>query len=249
MRYLFNYSAQQRGGFSVGNAFLSRYGDLATEPCLQFKIQEKTMLYLVIEGHEGSGKSTIATAIVKALIDAGHKAVHITEPMDIKNQVPYRTLLKSNKMAYKAQTLMFYANRIELMDQINEHLANGTIVVSDRSHISSHAIQKRVLTELGEHDMDEFFMDLDAFAAVNEPDILFHVIGQHRDSLASPNDALEADIVKSITAKSFAEDLMRVFVSYEHTQLVTLNNRSEGAFKACADLACLRITERLAQQV
>lgn len=99
--------------------------------------------YIVVEGVDGAGKSTVARRLAERLREAGESVVEVREPggssvgEDIR-----RLLLHGPDMAPWTEALLFAAQRAQLAAEvIGPALARGEAVVSDRSYYSSLAYQ------------------------------------------------------------------------------------------------------------
>lgn len=103
--------------------------------------------FIVVEGIEGSGKTTAINNIKKMLKDHGVKDIICTrEPGSTPMCEKLRNILKKDEEVFteKAETLIFYAARIQLIDTvIKPALANGFWVIGDRHDLSSQAYQGR----------------------------------------------------------------------------------------------------------
>lgn len=101
--------------------------------------------YLALEGVDGSGKSTVARALVDGLVESGTAARLVREPGGTPLGEAVRTLLlDSERLDQWAEVFLFAAQRAELArDVIAPALAEGTWVVSDRTYYSSIAYQGR----------------------------------------------------------------------------------------------------------
>ena len=86
--------------------------------------------YIVIEGLEGAGKTTARNVVVETLEQLGIRDMVFTrEP-------------GGTQLAEKAEVLMFYAARVQLVETvIKPALANGTWVIGDRHDLSTQAYQ------------------------------------------------------------------------------------------------------------
>lgn len=101
--------------------------------------------YIALEGVDGSGKSTVARALVERLGDLGEEAILVREPggTDVGEAVR-RLLLDSDSLDQWAEVFLFAAQRAELArEMIAPALEEGTWVVSDRTYYSSIAYQGR----------------------------------------------------------------------------------------------------------
>ena len=103
--------------------------------------------FIVIEGLEGAGKTTAREAVVEVLKAQGISDLVFTrEPGGTPLAEQLRTLVKQGiegeQVTDKAELLMLYAARVQLVDTIiKPALARGAWVVGDRHDLSSQAYQ------------------------------------------------------------------------------------------------------------
>ena len=105
--------------------------------------------YIVIEGLEGAGKTTARDVIVETLRDLGVNDLLFTrEPGGTVLAEKLRSLVLDIKsvgdevITDKAEVLMFYAARVQLVDSvIKPALAQGQWVIGDRHDLSTQAYQ------------------------------------------------------------------------------------------------------------
>lgn len=103
--------------------------------------------YIVIEGLEGAGKTTAIKTVVETLAKVGITEIDFTrEPGGTPLAEKLRQLIKygiaEEKVTDKAELLMLYAARIQLIESvIKPALANGRWVIGDRHDLSSQAYQ------------------------------------------------------------------------------------------------------------
>lgn len=101
--------------------------------------------YVVLEGVDGSGKTTVGKALAAALERRGASVVRVREPGGtIVGEAVRSLLLDSENLNDWAEVFLFAAQRAELAHEvIQPALDEGTWVVSDRSYYSSIAYQGR----------------------------------------------------------------------------------------------------------
>lgn len=105
--------------------------------------------YIVIEGLEGAGKTTARDVVVETLRDLGVNDLLFTrEPGGTVLAEKLRSLVLDIKsvgdevITDKAEVLMFYAARVQLVDTvIKPALASGQWVIGDRHDLSTQAYQ------------------------------------------------------------------------------------------------------------
>lgn len=109
------------------------------------EIPRQRGLFLVFEGVEGSGKSTQARTLAKALEGEGHKVIVTREPGGPPIAERLRDLLldpDGERMEDRTETLLLAAARAEHVEKvIRPALKAGTIVICDRFIDSSLAYQ------------------------------------------------------------------------------------------------------------
>lgn len=104
---------------------------------------EKRGAFIVIEGLDGSGKTTQAK-VLAARLSRSHRALYTTEPSQgrIGTFIRERCLYGENRLLTNVEALLFAADRIEHVEnEIKPALAEGRLVISDRYVYSSLAYQ------------------------------------------------------------------------------------------------------------
>lgn len=101
--------------------------------------------YVALEGVDGSGKTTVGSAVVERLQALGRQAILVREPGGTEvGEVVRRLLLDSDSLDDWAEVFLFAAQRAELAREvIAPALQADTWVVSDRTYYSSIAYQGR----------------------------------------------------------------------------------------------------------
>lgn len=95
--------------------------------------------FIVIEGIDGSGKTTQCKAMVELLCSRGHSATMVQDPGSSKLGTALRPLLldKSLEMTVDQQAVLFTAARMATADVVRGHLEAGTHVIADRWILST----------------------------------------------------------------------------------------------------------------
>ncbi|WP_341261800.1 dTMP kinase [Morganella morganii] len=128
--------------------------------------------FIVIEGLEGAGKTTARQVIVDTLRENGiTDLVYTREPGGTPLAEKLRTLIKDGidgeTVTDKAEVLMLYAARIQLVDNvIKPALSRGQWVIGDRHDLSSQAYQgggrgidRKLMESLRDTVLGDFYPD------------------------------------------------------------------------------------------
>lgn len=128
--------------------------------------------FIVIEGLEGAGKTTARQVIVDTLHENGiTDLIYTREPGGTPLAEKLRTLIKDGidgeTVTDKAEVLMLYAARIQLVDNvIKPALARGQWVIGDRHDLSSQAYQgggrgidRKLMQSLRDTVLGDFYPD------------------------------------------------------------------------------------------
>lgn len=102
-------------------------------------------MYICLEGIDGSGKSTQIELLMNWLNECGNEILRVFEPTDSQAGRLIRKMLQNpnatNENFQKTLALLFAADRIILMEKIQEAEDEGKIVLSDRCFYSSIVYQ------------------------------------------------------------------------------------------------------------
>lgn len=101
--------------------------------------------FITFEGPDGSGKTTVSTAIYKQLQSEGYDVIYTREPggIDIAEQIRDVILNpKNTAMDEKTEALLYAASRRQhLVEKIKPAIEKGQIIICDRFVDSSLAYQ------------------------------------------------------------------------------------------------------------
>lgn len=132
---------------------------------------------LVIEGVDGSGKTTLATHLTRLLKEQGLPVVETREPGKTALGLKLRSLLQEGQVpiCQKAEYLLFAANRAQHMhDIIAPALSQRCLVLSDRLSDSSlvyqgyaRGLDQSVLQYINSWTLDAYEPDLMIYVRVS----------------------------------------------------------------------------------
>ena len=101
--------------------------------------------FIVVEGIDGSGKSTVAARVADELTRRGRKVLRTREPGGTPLSEKIRALLldaKNSEMVPFTELFLYMASRAQLVDEvIRPSLREGVDVVCDRYYYSTAAYQ------------------------------------------------------------------------------------------------------------
>ncbi len=144
--YLY-FVADGKGGHTFTTNLVSH--NRAVQDYLKVLKEKMRSNYIVIEGLEGAGKTTARQLVVETLQSAGiHDMVFTREPGGTILAEKLRSLVLDIQSTGdevindKAEVLMFYAARVQLVETvIKPALARGQWVIGDRHDLSTQAYQ------------------------------------------------------------------------------------------------------------
>ncbi len=175
--------------------------------------------FIVIEGLEGAGKSTAISTIKRYLNDLNIELLTTREPGGTHVGEVARHLIKepsSEPLDPRAELLLFYASRVQLIEQIiRPALMDGRWVLADRFELSTLAYQG------GGRKLDHAMIhQLSSFCVKNmQPDLIIFLdikpeLGLQRVQKRGKFDRIEQEKL------SFFND---VYQSYHH-HIKTMDN-------------------------
>ncbi len=187
-------------------------------------------LFIALEGIDGSGKSTQAKLLAKAMTDAGHKVYLTFEPTDGMIGSVLRNILKGTvKADHKVIAGLFLADRLDhLLNEetgIVKKIKDGYTVITDRYYFSSYAYH-------GTHmDMDWVIAANKMCADILKPDMNIFIdvapeVSMQRINANRAHTELfeNLDSLRNVRAK-----YMEAFEKLRHTEHVKMVDGNRGA--------------------
>lgn len=102
-------------------------------------------LFITFEGPDGSGKTSVATAVCERLKQLGYEVVHTREPGGIEISEEIRNIIldpKNTAMDARTEALLYAASRRQhLVEKVFPAMKEGKIVICERFLDSSLAYQ------------------------------------------------------------------------------------------------------------
>jgi len=116
--------------------------------------------FIIIEGCDGSGKTTAAKALVERLNNNGYDAIYVREPGGIPEAEKIREVVLNSTLDARQYTLLFMASMsLNIQRIVKPAIANKKIVICDR-FIRSTYIYQDFCNYDPEDEHDEDFCDL-----------------------------------------------------------------------------------------
>jgi len=126
--------------------------------------------FIVLDGIDGTGKSTQTRLLVEWLHERGIAAIRCTDPGDTPIGDQLRAILLQHKgpISLRAEALLFMASRAELVDKkIRPSLEAGIVVICDRFLLANVVYQGHA----GGLDPEELWRIGQFSTAAMEPDV------------------------------------------------------------------------------
>jgi dTMP kinase len=164
--------------------------------------------FIVFEGGDGSGKSTILEKVYDYLVNNGVKCIKTREPGGIKISEDIRSIIldtKNIEMDRKTEALLYTAARRQhLVEKVIPELNNGTIVLCDRFIYSSLAYQGYAreidveeIFQINKFAVGEYMPDLNILFDVS-PEVALSRINKNKDREVNRLDLEKMDFHKRV---------------------------------------------------
>lgn len=200
--------------------------------------------FIVIEGLEGAGKSSVLKIVEDYLKDKVPKLITTREPGGTEIGEMVRTVIKSTSgepLDDRAELLLFYAARVQLLERvILPALAEGCWVLADRFELSTFAYQGAgrglelsMIENLSSFCLKDFSIDLTLFLDIT-PEIGFQRVHQR-----GPTDRIEQESI---------DFFKRVAEGYQKRLSVSLHVKRIDAVKPLEDVRA-QVIEILAEHL
>ncbi len=145
------------------------------------------MMFIVLEGIDGTGKTSLARMLQEYLESCGYRVFLTEEPTKTWLGEAVRRGIREEKNPF-TQALLFFADRAEHVEEIKRHLGRGEIVICDRFIYSTYAYQGVQLSRY--MDRDAALQWLEGIYAPMQlnPDLVFLLTASPRRGLSRIKD-------------------------------------------------------------
>jgi dTMP kinase len=167
------------------------------------------MALIVLEGIDGSGKSTLSRGLAEALESRGFRVVQTREPTDGPIGKQIRALAASGRGAVTPEQefqLFHEDRRSHVAAVVRPALKRGDVVIQDRSYFSTVAYQ-------GQRGLDRARLLAESEAIAPKPDVLF-VIDLPVDD-AMERIRASRRFSDDFESKATLEEVRRAFLAFD----------------------------------
>jgi dTMP kinase len=163
-------------------------------------------MFIVLEGIDGSGKTTLSENLIQTLNTTETKSIRFSEPTSLESGIYIRKFLKGEMVLTPAEQMEAFLLDREASVKVNilPALDSKKIVVLDRYYFSTAAYQA------SENFSPEDILDLNLQKKFPKPDLLFFID-------LKPEDAIKRIQQRGTTKEVFEsiEELTRIYSNFK----------------------------------
>ena len=128
-------------------------------------------MFIVIEGIDGSGKTSLSNNLVNKLNELGKSSIRFSEPTSFESGKYIRKFLKGDILLSKKEQIdaFIFDREVSVLKNIKPALQDNKIVVLDRYYYSTAAYQA------SEDFSPEEILNLNLEKKFPKPDLLFYI--------------------------------------------------------------------------
>lgn len=197
-------------------------------------------MFIVLEGLDGSGKSTQLKTIENLLKEKNVKYIITREPGGFNCELAekIRDIILNNEMSDYTRVLLYAASRQEHAKQIKQWLDEGYVVVSDRYIYSSLAYQTNCISE-----MDEV-LRVNRFTDLPKPDLVLHFnidVDTYIERKSNRANLRELDVMEKKPLEYFEKNIRNYINAYMHVMEDKDEKTVVKIINACKDIETVSI--------
>jgi dTMP kinase len=164
---------------------------------------------VVLEGIDGSGKSTLSSGLAEAVEARGFRVVRTREPTDGPIGRQIRALAASGRSTVSPEEefrLFHEDRRAHVAEVVRPALTRGDVVIQDRSYFSTVAYQ-------GQRGLDRGWLLQESEAIAPRPDILLVIDVRVEDAMERIRSSRRSS--DDFESKATLEEVRRAFLAFE----------------------------------
>jgi dTMP kinase len=164
---------------------------------------------IVLEGIDGSGKSTLSRGLAEVLESRGHRVLRTREPTDgpIGKQIRALAAAGRGSVTPEGEFQLFHEDRrAHVLEVVRPALDRGEVVIQDRSYFSTVAYQ-------GQRGLDRARLLSESEAIAPRPDVLFVIDLPVEDAIERIRSSRR--FADDFESKATLEEVRRAFLAFE----------------------------------
>ncbi len=195
--------------------------------------------FIVFEGPDGSGKTTVALKICELLKEKGFDIVHTREPggIDIAEQI--RNVIldpKNTAMDARTEALLYAASRRQhLVQKVLPAIEDGKLVICERFLFSSLAYQGKArgigyngILDINNFAIEDHMPDLTIYLDIDEK------LGQERINQRASKDRLDSESINFHHLVN--EGYKEILDKFKDTRIVDASNDLDRVVSDCLSI-------------